>query len=72
MELLEQGWVGAEYFWYPARDRLYFTHAEVLKKPPDLTGRCRCHESGKHCAVVMFPAHGGIPWPFPSAVDLPL
>lgn len=38
MELLEQGWVGAEYFWYPARDRLYFTHAEVLKKPPDLTG----------------------------------
>ena len=37
-ELLEQGWVGAEYFWYPARDRLYFTHAEVLKKPPDLTG----------------------------------
>ena len=33
---------------------------------------CRCHESGKHCAVVMFPAHGGIPWPFPSAVDLPL
>lgn len=23
MELLEQGWVGAEYFWYPARDRLY-------------------------------------------------
>ena len=38
MELLEQGWVGAEYFWYPTRDRLYFTHAEVLKKPPDLTG----------------------------------
>ena len=38
MELLEQGWVGGEYFWYPARDRLYFTHAEVLKKPPDLTG----------------------------------
>ena len=44
MELLEQGWVGAEYFWYPARDRLYFTHAEVLKKPCLLytswTGRC--------------------------------
>lgn len=38
MELLKQGWVGAEYFWSPTRDRLYFTHAEVLKKPPDLTG----------------------------------
>ncbi len=38
MELREQGWVGAEYFWYPARDRLYFTHAEVLKKPPGSDG----------------------------------
>ena len=39
MELLEQ-WAGRgpSIFRHPARDRLYFTHAEVLKKPPDLTG----------------------------------